>query len=84
MDKAIYQQKMEVTGSMLSFLDSCFSHILCLCHRKIIYAVLIALDENESKATSIMTFTILVTVIFHSLMYFYMHLKKVQIQIIFD
>ena len=43
--EAVYWQKRELIGSMLSFLTIGFAQYLCLCYRKIIYTALIPLDE---------------------------------------
>ena len=42
MIKATYWQKMEFIGSMLCFLTIISTILLCLCHRKIIYAAIMA------------------------------------------
>ena len=43
--EATYWQKIEIIGSMLSFLTIISAICLCLCHRRITYAALMALDK---------------------------------------
>ena len=47
MNDSTYWQRMELTGFVLNFLTVIFAILLCLCHRKIIYTALIALDEIQ-------------------------------------
>ena len=44
---ATYWQKMELIGSMLSFLTIVFAILFCFCHRNIIHAAVMSLDEIQ-------------------------------------